>query len=1040
MADEETLSIPKNRFQVFLEKIKNKALEIWNDKSHLFWYVLFLFLVAIAFFFIVLIENSFTLPLSGDYCLQQIPFYTNGYDDWWHFLKTGEFRLWDMNTFLGANNLGSNTFYYLLNPFFLPILLWPRDYIAQGLAVLMIVKMVLAGITFRLFLKYIGLKEKTARLFALAYAFCGWNVFYLWFNHFLEVCVVFPLVLMGIEKIIKEKRPWLLMGALGLMGLCNYFFLVSSCFCGVIYAGYRYFSSWKSKTPRDRLEILGIGFGAFAVGVLMGAITLYTAYPVIINSPRVEEANYFDKLLNAWRLNDFKSFFKLIFTFNSEKKAYYPLMSFLFPTISDYSSILFNNYGYDNTLCSLFIYTPLMMFFIPSLLQSIRKKRWHHLVATAFFLLVLFTPFFYYLCYGFTLDYGRWQIFVIAALLMFIAQNYEEREEMPRWFFDVSIGVLLIGVIIVVSYAFSIENDLYGHSVYPLGDRIYVVIGQVIYMIVCYFYLRFRHHEKDLTNFLMGVVAIEAVVMGTLTFNYQPPNDYSTVYGGLANVQEEERIIRAIQEQDPGFYRIFNTNADRHSNNLSMREGYNGVATFHSIYNYDLFDFINWSRISYSYKNWSMGVHEKRYNLDEFLNVKYYIQKTLQPATENSQIISNNIPLGFQEMPELSTANHKVYYNTNFIELGFAYDSLMLSEELIHYDNSHSNPYLDRNEIAYLTSAIVYPEDLEEIQSLLPNIGIKKYTSINNLSPVPTDGTLSYTREHEIYQGYYDTVKENNPQLSDDEIEEYIKEEYGFDYSLYKNDVTLVSDHYIPNFKYGTTIELTPRAGYTVCANAEDDPCYISLNLRMGENAMVRMFDKNDQEIVWDNHMWHYYNYDGDWKFNRGFYVDREVQRIKIIVYADSKGSGMEYPTIRVERYSEFQKRIENLKGENDANLFQNIKVTTNNIAFDTDYEQAKMIVLSVPYDDGWQGKYIDQDGKEEAIRIFKAQGGFLAFASKEGMTHYSLRYVTPNLKEAIAMCVSGIVIFAASWGAVYIVERQRKRRSASMEENHQDN
>lgn len=99
--------------------------------------------------------------------------------------------------------------------------------------------------------------------------------------------------------------------------------------------------------------------------------------------------------------------------------------------------------------------------------------------------------------------------------------------------------------------------------------------------------------------------------MGTITFSYQPPNDYSTLYGGPSIVREEEKIIRALQEQDDGFYRIFNTNSDRNSNNLPMREGYKGVSTFHSLFNSNLQEFNNWSRVGYSYGNWSMGVHEK---------------------------------------------------------------------------------------------------------------------------------------------------------------------------------------------------------------------------------------------------------------------------------------------------------------------------------------------------------------------------------------------------------------------------------------------
>ena len=47
---------------------------------------------------------------------------------------TGEFVFFDTNTYLGVSNIGSNSFYYLFDPFFIPILLCPREFIAQGKA------------------------------------------------------------------------------------------------------------------------------------------------------------------------------------------------------------------------------------------------------------------------------------------------------------------------------------------------------------------------------------------------------------------------------------------------------------------------------------------------------------------------------------------------------------------------------------------------------------------------------------------------------------------------------------------------------------------------------------------------------------------------------------------------------------------------------------------------------------------------------------------------------------------------------------------
>ena len=84
-------------------------------------YTLQLYIIAFGVFIVSLLTNELTIVLSGDFYLQQIPFYHNGYDDWWTFLTTGEFPMWDESGFLGSNNIAANAFYYIWNIFFLPI-------------------------------------------------------------------------------------------------------------------------------------------------------------------------------------------------------------------------------------------------------------------------------------------------------------------------------------------------------------------------------------------------------------------------------------------------------------------------------------------------------------------------------------------------------------------------------------------------------------------------------------------------------------------------------------------------------------------------------------------------------------------------------------------------------------------------------------------------------------------------------------------------------------------------------------------------------
>ena len=170
-------------------------------------YVLFLYFVSFCLFAYTLINNYFVIPLSGDFYLQEIPFYYNGYDDWWSYLKSGEFVFWDENTNIGVNNIGSNSFYYLLNIFFLPTLLVPRSLVPQMQAFLIMTKLVLAGYCMkRLLNDCFNISEDTSKLIGVCYAFCGWNLYYLWFNHFLEISVLFPLVLYGVEQVIQKRK------------------------------------------------------------------------------------------------------------------------------------------------------------------------------------------------------------------------------------------------------------------------------------------------------------------------------------------------------------------------------------------------------------------------------------------------------------------------------------------------------------------------------------------------------------------------------------------------------------------------------------------------------------------------------------------------------------------------------------------------------------------------------------------------------------------------------------------------------------------
>ena len=144
----------------------------------------------------------------------------------------------------------------------------------------------------------------------------------------MEVAVTFPLIFLGIEKVIKEKKITFLVFSLALMGFANYFFLMTVLVIGVIYAGFRYFQ----KLPNVDPSIIGLGILAFALGILISSVVLLPSLAISLGSDRVTNATYLDNLKSAFELKNYKLLWEIITKWEYQSaaydhKKYYPLIS-----------------------------------------------------------------------------------------------------------------------------------------------------------------------------------------------------------------------------------------------------------------------------------------------------------------------------------------------------------------------------------------------------------------------------------------------------------------------------------------------------------------------------------------------------------------------------------------------------------------------------------------------------------------------------------------------------------------------------------------
>ncbi len=130
--------------------------------------------------------------------------------------------LYSWNSGLGSSFLG-NFSNYLSSPLSLIILLFGHKNIPEAVATIILLKGAFASASFAYYLKRSqGHNDASITAFGLLYSFSGFFIAYYWNVMWLDAMVLFPLAMLGIELIIKEKKFGLFVFSLTMTMLTNY--------------------------------------------------------------------------------------------------------------------------------------------------------------------------------------------------------------------------------------------------------------------------------------------------------------------------------------------------------------------------------------------------------------------------------------------------------------------------------------------------------------------------------------------------------------------------------------------------------------------------------------------------------------------------------------------------------------------------------------------------------------------------------------------------------------------------------------------------
>ena len=1040
-----------NPLKIAANKIKDR-IKKWTIPNS-FYYFLILVSIGICFYLIMLAENGFSLAYGGDYSAQYIPMGYHVWDYFHNWFRTGHFDLFDSSIYLGVNSFGSNAYYGLFSPFNIILIILPRSFVPQSLAITSIIKLACAGLFFSMYMKRaFGVKDVVARTCGVAYGFAGWGAFYLWYNNYQDILVFFPLVLLGVEKVIKENRPWTLCTGVFFLLICNYVLAVSYIICGFFYAMFHFFQKIRTKTVSENFKTLGFGAVGFAGGILMSMLVFGPAIMATITSPKIAggtTVSYFDSLNDYLKTGRLDKAFEQLFSWKAAKdqhgniiprRVYYPIIEFFFPatTCRSLPTLEIQSWDFDDMAVSLWCYVPMIMFLVPALIQSGKERKWSHFIAFNLLVLTLFTPFMYYLTMGFTNGYARWTLFIATSLIAYVGIYLDKIPKVAKWHIHIGYGFAITGIIaawmltLKMTDVFVQPNGQYGKFMHRLiyyannGQTTDLTnlafIIELVYVTVVYLTLFFIYHKKAFHILTTIFISAEAIVMGNLvTWGH----GYDTRYNnGYAKNERFRTLLRNVTKDDDSFYRIYSSMNDDVSVNNNMMNGYSSADYFHSLYNFEVGDFTRWVGLRDNDKGVGGHYRGKYQDLDNLLGIKYYFvdkgkAKYNDIVANNPNGYTANVPFDFTESTKYDKEKSEflVYENKLMNDFGHSYSTLY--DPALEISNYLETPV--RNSMVLSKYAKVSKKD-DQAEILKSNyISLMEDTDYYLYTSLVQKSSSDYTRTfYDITAVTGRPAKEYSAKL----IAKIPTDFAPVSYREKDDNGRSKAQHYFTFYESRTPGQPLFSAGTALYVLAQFTPAIKFDFYFLEKNETYDPLDENDTEYKIFMHDMHDDSSTDNTTQVRGFYITKDVYQMAVCGKYDES-----YISRITQMYTETRESYEARRTALNADPVKNVKYSADKFTFTTDYSEEKFVVSYVPYDLGWKLVAKDENGKTQKLKIYNGNGAFVSFVAPVGNYSYTLTYVTPYLTTSYIISALATTSFFLSMVGYTIYQNNKKRR-----------
>ena len=558
-----------------------------------------------------------------------------------------------------------------IDPFLVISSFFPAGYVELGYTVAVILRLYFAGIAFILFCKEVRLSNFQALTGAICYTFATWTInVSLMQAQIINLFVLFPLLVMSVDRIYKGKSPAPFMLIVGITMGVSYYMAYMAAIGIIIYIFFRYFTynefSLKSYASSiGRFIIYGI------TGILIGAVF------VLVSLQTLSGASTGSRPAVAW-LYDMGHYYAEGIRLVS--KGY--------------------DFSYTNIGIPIFALLALVAFRGRPSIKST------HVIMAVIMLGMTMSPFFGSMFNGFGYVSNRWY-FMLIFFVVWCAAEHMDLDDMAKTR-NILLMLLWWAVLVVTTLGFS-YFDITGNM--SLGKAMFIggnlAAGFVMILIVA-------SGRKLIKSLRARQTLIVLSVIGTLviTWNcsFYGRTDYYFRLGEINDQLNASTQRAGSMIEDDGFYRIdqadwINThlNADQPVNeNLQWQNN--------TIYMYDSkipsrlseFNRLTGNNLGYS-KRVYVQSNGNRMGLDFLYGVKYF----LGDDVKNERLgADGRAGYAFEYYDNLDGVN--VFRSKYDSSLGFVYDKFLPESEFLKLTR------LEREQA--LLQAVVMPD--EEVPEL----------------------------------------------------------------------------------------------------------------------------------------------------------------------------------------------------------------------------------------------------------------------------------------------------------------------------------